>query len=463
MRYDPATHVPSFLAGHAADGNVEWDGLRHDSRDDLYRTPGGAVPAGTPVTLRFRTFHDDATGVKIRFYSVDKAGQEIVEMTRAAAGVSCYQADLAAETCDFWEVTLPADWGADNLWYRFVVSDGADIDYYNDDTPALDGGLGAPTDDPVDQSWALMLHVPGFSSPSWAKTAVVYQVFPDRFRNGKTANDPKTGDVRYDDPVLEARLGREAGGLLPQLRRRRRQLPVAVRGQPARHQPGQGAASRPGLHRRRPRGRDREARLPQGARGSPRSTSTRSSTRGRTTRTTPRTTRRSIRISARRPTGTPSSPAPRRRGYGSSSTASSITSRATARSSTATATTRPSARANRQPPSTVTGSPSATWPAAPAPVRAAPNTMTYDGWFGFDSIPVINKANPAVQAYFLTGKSAIAPMWLKAGAAGWRLDVSGDASFPAGYWETFRQVTRAPPPRACRSARRGRRTRRSSG
>jgi hypothetical protein len=36
------------------------------------------------------------------------------------------------------------------------------------------------------------------------------------------------------------------------------------------------------------------------------------------------------------------------------------------------------------------------------------NGATYDGWFGFDSIPVINKSLPAVQAYFLTNPDAIA-------------------------------------------------------
>jgi hypothetical protein len=43
------------------DGAVEIAGLFHDSRDDLYRSPGGAVPAGTAVTLRARTLHGDAT------------------------------------------------------------------------------------------------------------------------------------------------------------------------------------------------------------------------------------------------------------------------------------------------------------------------------------------------------------------------------------------------------------------
>jgi hypothetical protein len=203
--YVASTHVLTISAGHGHDGNVEWDGLRHDSRDSLYRSPGGAVPAGTPVTLRFRTFHGDVTGVKVRFYSLRLAGQQIQPMSIAAAGVPCYQAGLEAETCDFWSLTLPASIASqpDNLWYRFIVSDGADTDYYADDTPALDGGLGAPSDDPIDQSWALMQYVPGFSAPAWAKGAVIYQIFPDRFRNGRASNDPVTGDIRYDDPVLK--------------------------------------------------------------------------------------------------------------------------------------------------------------------------------------------------------------------------------------------------------------------
>ncbi len=186
FRYVASTHILTVSAGHGHDNNVEWDGLRHDSRSDVYRTPGGAVPAGTPVTIRFRTFHDDVTSVSARFFSVNLAGQEIVPMSIAASGVPCYQAGLEAETCDFWQLTMPpriAD-QPDNLWYRFIVTDGTDTDYYADDTAALDGGLGAATDDPVDNSWALMQYVPGFTAPKWAKDAVIYQIFPDRFRNG---------------------------------------------------------------------------------------------------------------------------------------------------------------------------------------------------------------------------------------------------------------------------------------
>ena len=54
----------------------------------------------------------------------------------------------------------------------------------------------------VDNSFALMVYDPAFSAPAWAKNAFIYQIFPDRFRNGRSNNDAKTGDIRYDDPVL---------------------------------------------------------------------------------------------------------------------------------------------------------------------------------------------------------------------------------------------------------------------
>ncbi len=77
--YNPVTHILTIIANvqSAPDNNVEWDGVRHDSRDALYRTPGGAVPAGTPVTLRLRTFHNDITdarAARLRFEQQWAAG-----------------------------------------------------------------------------------------------------------------------------------------------------------------------------------------------------------------------------------------------------------------------------------------------------------------------------------------------------------------------------------------------------
>ena len=38
---------------------------------------------------------------------------------------------------------------------------------------------------------------PGYSTPDWAKGAVMYQIFVDRFYNGDTQNDVQTGEYTY--------------------------------------------------------------------------------------------------------------------------------------------------------------------------------------------------------------------------------------------------------------------------
>jgi hypothetical protein len=87
FRYVAATHVLTVTSGHTRNNDVEWNGIKHDSRDALYRTPGGAVAAGTPVKLRLRTFHDDVTAVKLRLYDVNAAAQSLLPMTVAANDV----------------------------------------------------------------------------------------------------------------------------------------------------------------------------------------------------------------------------------------------------------------------------------------------------------------------------------------------------------------------------------------
>jgi glycosidase len=67
----------------------------------------------------------------------------------------------------------------------------------------------------------------------------------------------------------------------------------------------------------------------------------------------------------------------------------------------------------------------------------------YDGWFGFDSIPVLTKSLPALQDYFINNPNSVTKSWLNQGSSGWRLDVMGDSSFPAGYWENFRTTVKA--------------------
>ena len=438
--YDAASHVLSITVESAGSpGDVEWDGVRHDSRDPLYRTPTGAVPAGTPVTLRLRTFHDDVTRVRARVWDVNANEQRLLEMEKAASDVSCYQAGLGPRGCDFWELTLP-NASPNNLWYRFVVSDGPDTDYYGDDTAALDGGPGATTDDEVDRSWTLTVYDPAFATPAWARDAFVYQVFPDRFRNGTTENDPQTGDVRYDDPVLAMPWSALPEGYC-------RGYSDAASGCPWRFDSNPPSWS-PTVEG--PRGRDYYGGDLKGLvgklgylaelgvtavylnpvfdGGSNHGYDTQDYTRidpyfgspGHWNQLRRDARRLGIRLILDGVFNHMSSDSPQFDRYHHYDTVGACES---------------------------LDSPWRGWFVFHNDDVTC-GAGDYEGWFGFDSIPVIQKSRADVQSYFLTAPESITKRWLRDGASGWRLDVMGDSSFPNGYWETFRGAVKETDPNA---------------
>lgn len=186
------THVRAASApGH--DGDIWWDGLGHDSRSAVYRQPEGAVQADTPVKLRFRTFHDDATAVTLRAYYTNPGREDLVDMHVVASNVPCYmQSDFG---CDFWEASIPAG-NPGTIYYRFIVHDGPKTVYYEDDSDVRDGGWGKPFDSSPDWGWAISVYDPDFKPIDWMKNAVIYQIFPDRFRNANTKNDPARGSPK---------------------------------------------------------------------------------------------------------------------------------------------------------------------------------------------------------------------------------------------------------------------------
>ncbi len=426
------------------DNNVEWDGLSHDSRDVLYRTPGGAVPAGTPVLLRFRTLHNDVTAVTLRLYNLNTNGQQLVPMTLAATDVDCYQKDLQERSCDFWQATVSND-SPNNFWYRFIVSDGTNTVYYGDNTAALDGGLGKTTDKPVDQGYALMFYDPAFTSPQWARSAFMYQIFPDRFRNGRDNNNPQTGDRRYDDPVLRLPWDTLPEGYCRNYSDAATNCPWRFDTTPPNEHPT----------KEWPRGRDYMGGDLKGVdqqleylqalgvtaiyfnpifdAGSNHSYDTQNyykidpyfGTQKDWDNLVKRANRLGIRIILDGVFNHVSSDSPFFDRYGHYTELGACESAAS-----------PYRSWFRFRP------PTGDEPAVCAPSTPDGNDTYYDGWFGFDSIPVLNKSNPAVQAYFLSQPNNVTKYWLDRGAAAWRMDVMGDASFPNGYWEQFRATTK---------------------
>ena len=47
----------------------------------------------------------------------------------------------------------------------------------------------------------------------------------------------------------------------------------------------------------------------------------------------------------------------------------------------------------------------------------------YDSWWGFDTLPTVKKLDPAFVEYIITGEDSVVAHWLKQGADGFRLDV----------------------------------------
>ncbi|HYP53610.1 MAG TPA: hypothetical protein VEQ42_08720, partial [Pyrinomonadaceae bacterium] len=193
--YDAATHVLTIEAGSAPPpaGDVQWEGLRHDTFDGYYRSPFGAVPAGSPVTLRFRTAHFDVTGVHVRVYTFDPS-------TGATAGPVDHPMSFLENRTeggteyDIWTHTLQTPASPSILYYKFRVNDQADEDFYSDsytdDHYNLNqGGAGAAADGEPFPAFQITAYAPDFQTPSWLHSANVYQIFPDRFRNGDPTND----------------------------------------------------------------------------------------------------------------------------------------------------------------------------------------------------------------------------------------------------------------------------------
>ncbi len=400
------------------------------------------------MTLRFRTFHNDVNKVTLRVYDLNTSAQRLENMTLAASDVSCYQAGLENDSCDYWAVTLP-NGAPDNLWYRFIITDGTKTVYYADNTPALDGGLGSPSDNAVDNSFALMVYEPAFTAPTWAKNAVIYQIFPDRFRNGRKNNDPKTGDVRYDDPVLALPWNTLPEGFCRNYADGNTNCPWRFDTTPPDWSPTKEA----------PRGRDYMGGDLKGVdlsldylkslgvntiyfnpifdAGSNHGYDTQNyfkidpyfGTEKDWENLVEHADKRGIRIVLDGVFNHMSSDSAffdRYHHYKTVGACESLTSQYRSWF-------------------TFHNVPAGTGTCAGS---TGANSATYDGWFGFDSIPVLDKSNSQVQAYFLTGKDSVTRTWLKDGASGWRLDVMGDSSFPAGYWESFRKVVKKTDPKA---------------
>ncbi|HSH01002.1 MAG TPA: alpha-amylase family glycosyl hydrolase [Anaerolineae bacterium] len=184
----PPSDDGSCASGATADNNIWWGDLGHNSRDALYRTPGGPVVPDTTVMLRLRAACDDLTDAKIRIWNDLINASLLVDMTKVASD----------EQYDWWEAAVPVGSDPTIHWYRFIAMDGTTQAFYEDDTKN-DGAWGTTYAQSPDRGWQLTVYDSAYQTPDWAKNAIMYQIFPDRFRDGDPSNNPAPGRFFYDE------------------------------------------------------------------------------------------------------------------------------------------------------------------------------------------------------------------------------------------------------------------------
>jgi len=127
------------------------------------------------VTIRLRTAK----------YNVDEA---CIVVNDNSLQMKCAYSD---EIFDYYEANIQT--GSDKIQYYFEVKAGKVRCYYNQ--------IGVVKDlDPYFNFWI----TPGFKTPDWAKGAVMYQIFVDRFCNGDRSNDVRDGEYSYIDKQVNA-------------------------------------------------------------------------------------------------------------------------------------------------------------------------------------------------------------------------------------------------------------------
>jgi glycosidase len=184
--------------------------VKFDSRNIAHKSPFGATPRGAEATWQVSA----APGVASITLVVEKrtleGNQERLDYTEVAR--IPMQREAAGKT-ERWLARHTFDAiGVHGYWFELMAC-GKTYHYQNNRDAIYwtrekgSNGAGQIEDAAADRkSIRRFRHTvfdPAFKAPTWAKDAIYYYIFPDRFRNGDKANDPKPGRDRYQKHDVE--------------------------------------------------------------------------------------------------------------------------------------------------------------------------------------------------------------------------------------------------------------------
>lgn len=176
--FDPVTEI---YYNDASDEKVETANIFYDSKDIAYKDPYGAVEAGKKVKFSIQT-GTDAEKVALVVKGKDKKTLWVEEPDKEENGKKTWSVETSFSQIGEYH-------------YFFAVSNGSAISIYSDDE-SKNYGEGMSTDLVNAVPYDLIVYTEGYKTPDWMKNAVIYQIFPERFYNGDVSNDTITSDAR---------------------------------------------------------------------------------------------------------------------------------------------------------------------------------------------------------------------------------------------------------------------------
>lgn len=192
--------------------DVLYDGLRHDSFSTTYRNPGGPVTTNqTSVTLKFRTCMNDLNQAPFIRVHDQRNTTEIYSPGNANARMTFDSHANASSVGDVteWSFTLPIPNTTNLYYYVFRANDGSGQGFYRAlnknvwsggySNPGGQGQSEADQTTAYANSYQITIYDPNFAVPSWMQKGIVYQIFPDRFRDGDASNNPAAGRFFYNE------------------------------------------------------------------------------------------------------------------------------------------------------------------------------------------------------------------------------------------------------------------------
>jgi len=162
--------------------------LFHNSHQDKYRLPFGAVPCGSSVTLGLTVQSTAAVSwAGLVAASGDGTVQKLPLILKEESGEALYYTV---------QLDVPQEPGL--LWYYFELDIEGEWYYYGNNEGLL-GGTGKMYR-AIPPGYQLTVYKRGASTPCWYKKAIMYQIFVDRFCNGNKdgkVSNPKRNSFIY--------------------------------------------------------------------------------------------------------------------------------------------------------------------------------------------------------------------------------------------------------------------------